>query len=293
MSDEADLEDEADDVVYATDREPPGSETTVEGDKPSYQQREWLWRQYHLYERSQPEMADLADVSSRTISNWMDRNDIPTRRHDEAQSLAKGGDKRLWDEQWLQREYADQERSIGDIAEELDHSKSAVLSALRRAGVERRDLEAANELRHADDDGAARWRDPEWLYATYVRQQVSAGEIAERCDVDHSTILDWLDRHGIPRRSNREAQLARYTAQKATEDDRTLVSSEGIDASWRDIQDRQQDRYLPYRDPDWLRTQLEKGMGYEAIAKTCDVDYTGTTVREWAIRFELDDLLEK
>ena len=284
-----DLDDEADDVLYATDPEPAGTETTVGDDTPSYQQREWLWRHYHVYERSQPEMAELADVSSPTISEWMDRHNIPTRQHAKAQSLAKGGDKRLWDEAWLRREYVDRERSIGDIADDLGHSTSAVLSALRRAGIETRDLGTALEIRHADDDGSAPWRDPEWLFAAYVRQGLSSHEIAEICDVDHSTILNWLDRHGIPRRSNRVAQLERFKAEKATEDDRALISSEGIDASWTDIQDRQHDRYLPYRDPNWLRTQLEKGHGYETIAELCDVECTGTTVRAWAIRFELDD----
>jgi hypothetical protein len=53
------------------------------------------------------------------------------------------------------------------------------------------------------------WRDPELLRDLYVEREFSAADIADRIDCCTSTVLRWLERHGIQRRSLSEAQLVR------------------------------------------------------------------------------------
>jgi DNA-binding XRE family transcriptional regulator len=48
--------------------------------------------------------------------------------------------------------------------------------------------------------GDAPYRDPEWLREKYIDQRMSSYQIGELADVSHTTIVNWLERHDIPRR---------------------------------------------------------------------------------------------
>jgi len=50
-----------------------------------------------------------------------------------------------------------------------------------------------------------KYRDEEWLRDQYHGERLSAGDIADKCDCAKSTILRWLDRHGIEKRDRSEA----------------------------------------------------------------------------------------
>ena len=51
-----------------------------------------------------------------------------------------------------------------------------------------------------------KYHNEEWLREEYVKNRRTLEEIAEECGVTGTTISDWLGRHGIDTRSQREAQ---------------------------------------------------------------------------------------
>lgn len=50
-----------------------------------------------------------------------------------------------------------------------------------------------------------KYRDADWLREKYHDDRLSSAEIADICECSKSTILRWLDRHGIEKRSSSEA----------------------------------------------------------------------------------------
>jgi hypothetical protein len=48
-------------------------------------------------------------------------------------------------------------------------------------------------------------KDEEWLQQKYVEEKRSTNDIADECGIGKSTVLYWLDKFGIERRSNQEA----------------------------------------------------------------------------------------
>jgi transposase-like protein len=55
--------------------------------------------------------------------------------------------------------------------------------------------------------GSKKYHDADWLREKYHVEQDTMKEIAERCGVTSTTIGDWMDRHGIQKRDQSEAQL--------------------------------------------------------------------------------------
>lgn len=106
-----------------------------------YQDRDTLHEMYVEKGMSQPEIAEEFGVSSATISNYLRRNDIPTRGGGPSVEYPK-----LHDEEWLHENYVRKGRSSRDIADELGVSKSAVLDGLRECGIDRRDLSTSTKM---------------------------------------------------------------------------------------------------------------------------------------------------
>jgi len=277
-------------TVYATDPDADGDTETDRSHWPDHTDPEWLHWHYWVLKRSQPEMAEIADVNYRTIGRWMDKHDIPTRDQSKANSLAKCGDKRLWDDDWLREQYHGNKRSTLDIAEQLGCGESTVHRALRRHGIKTRDLSEAAKLQHEREVGDRKYNDETWLRHQYHTQGKSAPQITRENGWGETTVHRALHRHGIQTRSSKAALLLRRKQEKCPTDttDRDLVTSDGIDASWRDGDAGTDGCYLDYRDPTWLREQVRAGRSVSDIADRSECDVTRTTVREWLNRFDIE-----
>jgi len=96
------------------------------------------------------------------------------------------------------------------------------------------------------------YQDEDWLREEYVEKGRTVTDIAEQFDMTNPGITHWMDKYGIERRSNKEAQKP--------------------------------DK--PYTDEEWLREQyLEKENSLHDIAAECDV--TGAAILKWARRFDI------
>jgi len=91
----------------------------------------------------------------------------------------------------------------------------------------------------------------DWLYEQYVTERRTTVEIADECDVTPTTIADWLDRHNIDTRDEKEAQ---QTDQKK------------------------------YHDTEWLREEYKhKRRSTHDIAEECGV--TAATILKYLRRY--------
>lgn len=96
------------------------------------------------------------------------------------------------------------------------------------------------------------YQDEDWLREQYVEKGRTVTDIAEQFDMTNPGITHWMDKYGIERRSNKEAQKP--------------------------------DK--PYTDEEWLLEQyLEKENSLHDIAAECDV--TGAVILKWARRFDI------
>lgn len=113
---------------------------------------------------------------------------------------------KLWrDEEWLRRQYIDEELSIWQIAQLAGCCTATIKNHLRWRGIRRsatgQDGETSTKL----------WQDEGWLRENYVEHKLSAVQMARLAGCTEVTIANWLKRYGIPRRSLREAREVRQT----------------------------------------------------------------------------------
>lgn len=101
--------------------------------------------------------------------------------------------------------------------------------------------------------GNKRYRDETWLREEYAEKRRSSTELANDCGVTPTTICDWLERHGIERRNQQEAQKP--------------------------------DK--PYTDGDWLREEyVENGRSMKDIGEECDV--SAAVILKWLRRHDIE-----
>jgi transposase len=102
--------------------------------------------------------------------------------------------------------------------------------------------------------GSKKYHDPEWLREKYHGEVMTLKEIGELCGVSRPTISDWLDRHGIDKRTQKETQRLRNAGK--------------------------------HSDREWLAEQYHgKGRTLKDIAAECDVD--AVTIMNWMERHEI------
>lgn len=101
----------------------------------TYWDESWLHEQYVERERSTTDIASEIGCRRQTISKWLDKHDIEIR----SQGLQSDGDtEQLHDKTWLYEQYITREKSMYDIAGELDCTASAVAYWLDKHDIETR-----------------------------------------------------------------------------------------------------------------------------------------------------------
>lgn len=153
-------------------------------DEPKYRDENWLREQYVEEWKTTREIAEECGCCKTTIRNWLNEHDIETGGIERAAS-----DQRLTDRNWLREQYVEEERSLGDIAEECGCHRNTVHRWIKRHGIDLRGL----ERRLADQ----RLTDREWMREQHVEQRMSCLEIAEKCGCSEDTARKWLKRHNI------------------------------------------------------------------------------------------------
>ena len=97
------------------------------------------------------------------------------------------------DEAWLREQYADEGRTMEDIAEAQDTSTTTIHRWLKKHNIPTR--------KRGTGAPGSKYRDEAWLREQYVEHGRSLSEMADASDVTAPTISHWLKKHNIPVRS--------------------------------------------------------------------------------------------
>lgn len=97
-------------------------------------------------------------------------------------------------EGWLRREYVEKGRTVGDIAEQFDMSRPGIAHWMDKYGIDRRGQ------REAQQSGGLH-TDESWLREQYHENERSLSDMAGEAGVTAATVLKYMRRYDIPRRS--------------------------------------------------------------------------------------------
>lgn len=176
---------------------------------PDYHREEWLRRHYWDEQMSVYDMADVAGVSDRTISYWMDKNGVEKRgNHKRAHAVTNGDTataERYRSEEWLRAQYVEENRSVIEMADAAGVTPTTICNWMDAAGVETRGPHQREHIVNAD--ATEKLTDGEWLREKYHDEELSTPEIAERVDCTAAAVGNWLQKHGIEARNAKEAAL--------------------------------------------------------------------------------------
>lgn len=136
-------------------------------------------------------------------------------RISDGQTTQETMDNKYKDEDWLREKYNEEHWTMKNIADCCGISMGTVQYWMNKYNIERRDKWA--HLREAD----RKYKNKKWMLEKYVDGGCSATEMAKLADCDVMTILTWLDKHGIDRRSHEESASSNtphfYTSERGYE----------------------------------------------------------------------------
>lgn len=250
-----------------------------------YYNKDWLATQYNGLRLDMEEMAEKAGVSRSAIIDAMDQHGIERRGPSEI-NKRRGP----WDsEEWLRKQYIQQQKSVPDICDEFNVSDCLIYNRLEQFDIERRNT-GSKGRRWMDE---RKYTDEKWLRKQYERRKLSASDIASECGVSPDAILHWMAKFGIEARGAEE-----YTKQmwyeknktKKTRDKQSAVSSNdgGVELNMA-FQDSSPgvDYWVPYRDEEYLRDEYNgKEKTVKEIAE--QIGTTAKTVLDWMNRHGIE-----
>jgi len=97
-------------------------------------------------------------------------------------------------EDWLQHEYVEKGRTVGDIAEQFDMTRPGITHWMDKHDIERRGQ------REAQQSGGLH-TDESWLREQYHGEGRSLSDMGGEAGVTAATVLKYMRRYDIPRRS--------------------------------------------------------------------------------------------
>jgi len=130
------------------------------------------------------------------------------------------GSKKYHDPEWLSEKYHGEIMTLKEIADECGVSRTTISDWLDRHGIEKRTQKETQRLRNA-----GKHSDREWLAEQYHGKGRTLEDIANECDVDAVTIMNWMERHGIPRRDAAQHRKEEPPAYLTDQKGYTRVSS--------------------------------------------------------------------
>lgn len=217
-------------------------------------------------------------------------------------------DKKIYrNEDWLYEQYHGLGKSQGEIADSAGVTESTIRRWMKEHGIERRSMSEAKS--EGDTD---LYTDPDWLWKQHWERGKTMVEIGESAGVSGTTIKRWMDKHGLERRSNSEAQSdgdrelytdADWLREQYWDQEKTLVEigkSAGVsDATikrWmnrhnietRSFSEAQTDGNLdPLKDPEWLE---DRYWGHEKTLVEIgdELGVTDVTINAWMERHGIE-----
>lgn len=157
-----------------------------------YREKEFLEREYINKAKSIKQLADQCNASTSTIYTWLQKHNIRTRSRN---TLDKGEENEVNDEEYLRRQYWEEEKTIEEIASGVNVATATVIDRMNEFGIERRSRREA--LANGD---LSKLSNRDFLEDEYHNKGKSLSEIAEDLDLSITSVYRAMDSHGISRR---------------------------------------------------------------------------------------------
>ena len=107
------------------------------------------------------------------------------------------GSKKYHDREWLKEKYHDEVLTMSEIGDLCGVSRTTISDWLDRHGIDKRTQKETQRLKNS-----GKHTNRKWLAEQYHGEGRSLNDIADECDVDAVTVMNWMDRHDIPRRNS-------------------------------------------------------------------------------------------
>lgn len=112
-----------------------GVEDYVQGDVSKLRDSEWLYQEYIEKEKSTTDIANELNISSNSVTKWLNKHGIKTRNRSE-QSLNSETLDHLQDKEWLEEKYVEENLTTVEISNKINCSDSTVRDWLRKHDIE-------------------------------------------------------------------------------------------------------------------------------------------------------------
>lgn len=133
---------------------------------------------------------------------WTMKNQTTLSEFDSSSDQIDESDpKRYQNRDWLYREYVENRRAMTDIADGLGCGSSTIRYWIQKFDIGTR---SPNETKTTEQ--TRKLRDKSWVREQYIENRRTASDIGNQLNVSENAVLQWLQRHNIPRRSNAASQ---------------------------------------------------------------------------------------
>ena len=137
---------------------------------------------------------------------------------------------------WLQQRYQDEGLSMEQIAELAECCTVTILNWMRQYDIPRRSpakiLKARWGQGDFDDQRSQLCQDADWLQQKYYTEKLPLSSIAKLAECSVQTVLNWMQRHNIPRRSPSDARKAAWKRGDYGSEDWKRRHSRGVKAGY-------------------------------------------------------------
>ena len=125
---------------------------------------DWLYEQYITKNKNAVQLSKELECSFSTVTNYLKKHDISTRKWSEAQGISKEVSNKLNDKEWLYDQYVIQRKSSNQLSKELNCSNVTIINTLKKYNIEiRNNIEAQG----ISIDVYNKLNDKDWLYDQY------------------------------------------------------------------------------------------------------------------------------
>jgi transposase len=261
-----------------------------------WKKEEWLRSQYLGQQKSIYQIADEQCCDEKTIRNWIAEHGIETRDYSDRHQASREH-RKYRDEDWLQTQYVDLEKTAATIADECDVSRTTIYRWLDRHGIDTRSVKEARQITESrtvrlsegdeaagtDTDtadivhregGQAQYKGPETGIDLSYQSNVSDSE-------DATVESPYRDEEWLRNQYNQTESTVEI-AEICGVSRRTItywMEKFDIKRSWGDLNAR-------YRDEAWLREAYDDPGTLKMVAEECDV--SRKTIGNWMDRFGIE-----
>lgn len=159
---------------------------------------EFTMRRLYLEEgKSFSDIANELNISESTVGRWLSKHDIETRKSNVEKSNADTS--KLRDPEYLERMYFEKDLHLHEVADKIGCTKENVRYWLKKHGLGLKGKSVGKS-----DGEIHKLHDEKWLRTVYCQEEKSSNEIAAMLDVSDTAVREWMERHGISRRSKSE-----------------------------------------------------------------------------------------